>query len=248
MMETKKLRQADFVTSILLMLFGAWVLFESFKMPMKGTYGGVKNVWYVSPALLPLIIGGSLLALGAVLLAFSIRSGGAADCIQSLRTVKLHTSVQLERFLAIVIAFVVLVYLFIPRVDFFLSVWFFLSYLTIGFYLDTNDILRKMTLTYVVISVIFLALFCCGLADVINGLFKYSTDVVALLSIIVLHCIAFGMVRGSAEQKKRFFMAALISLVVPLILAPVFRYALLVPLPNEGGIIDLMSLIYYSVR
>ncbi len=248
MMETKKLRQADFVTSILLMLFGAWVLFESFKMPMKGTYGGVKNVWYVSPALLPLIIGGALVALGVVLLMASIRSGGAADCIQSLRSVRLRTSVQLERFLAIVIAFVVLVYLFIPRVDFFLSVWFFLSYLTIGFYLDTSEILRKMSLSYVVISIVFLSLFCCGLADVINGLFKYGTDVVALLSIIVLHCFAFRMARGSAEQKKRFFVAALISLVVPLILAPLFRYALLVPLPNEGGIIDLMSLIYYSVR
>lgn len=248
MMETKKLRQADFVTSILLMLFGAWILFESFQMPMKGTYGGVKNVWYVSPALLPLIIGGALIMLGAVLLAFSIRSGGAADCIQSMRTVKLHTSVQLERFLAIVIAFVVLVYLFIPRVDFFLSVWFFLSYLTIGFFLDSNEILRKMSVTYVAISLVFLILFCCGLAEWINGFFKYSTDVVALVAIIVLNCIAFVMVRVSAVQKKKFMIAALISILVPLVLAPVFRYALLVPLPNEGGIIDLMSLIYYSVR
>ncbi len=248
MMETKQLRQADFITSILLMLFGAWVLFESFKMPMKGTYGGVKNVWYVSPALLPLIIGGALLALGAVLLAFSIRSGGAADCIQSLRTVKLHTSVQLERFLAIVIAFVVLVYLFIPRVDFFLSVWFFLSYLTIGFFLDSNEILRKMSVTYVAISLVFLILFCCGLAEWINGLFKYSTDVVALVAIIGLHCVAFILARVSAVQKKKFMIAALISILVPFILAPIFRFALLVPLPNEGGIIDLMSLIYYSVR
>lgn len=248
MMETKKLRQADFVTSILLMLFGAWVLFETFKMPMKGTYGGVKNVWYVSPALLPLIIGGALLVLGGVLLAFSIRIGGAADCLQTLRNVKLHTSVQLERFLAIVVAFVVLVYLFIPRVDFFLAVWFFLSYLTIGFYLDTNEILRKMSLTYVLISIIFLALFCCGLADRINAVFEYSTDVAALLGIIVLNCGAFRMARGSADQKKRFLVAALISILVPLVLAPLFRYALLVPLPHEGGIIDLMSLIYYFVR
>lgn len=248
MMETKKLRQADFVTSILLMLFGAWILFESFQMPMKGTYGGVKNVWYVSPALLPLIIGGALIALGAALLAFSIRSGGAADCIQSLRTVKLQTSVQLERFLAIVIAFVVLVYLFIPRVDFFLSVWIFLSYLTIGFFLDSNEILRKMSGTYVTISLVFLILFCCGLAEILNGIFKYSTDVVALVAIIGLHCVAFILARVSAVQKKKFMIAALISILVPLVLAPVFRYALLVPLPNEGGIIDLMSLIYYSVR
>ncbi len=248
MMETKKLRQADFITSILLILFGAWVLFEAFQMPMKGTYGGVKNAWYVSPALLPLIIGGAVVLLGITLLLFSIRTGGAADCIKSFQNIKLRTSVKLERFLAIIIAFVVLVYLFIPRVDFFLSVWFFLSYLTIGFYLDSNEILRKMTLTYVGISIVFLILFGFGLAEQVNSGFKYSTDVIALVSIIVLHLIAYKMACREQTMKKKFMLAALISIIVPLILAPLFRYALLVPLPNEGGIIDLMSLIYYSVR
>jgi len=140
------------------------------------------------------------------------------------------------------------VYLFIPRVDFFLSVWFFLSYLTIGFYLDSNEILRKMTLSYLLISIVFLILFSFGLDEQVNSSFKYSTDVVALVSIIVLHLIAYKMAKGSQHTKKKFRLAAVISLIVPLILAPLFRYALLVPLPNEGGIIDLMSLIYYSVR
>ncbi len=248
MMETKKLRQADFITSILLILFGAWVLFEAFQMPMKGTYGGVKNAWYVSPALLPLIIGGSVFLLGIVLLMTAIRSGGASDCLQTIRNFKPATNVQLERFAAIVLAFVVLVYLFIPRVDFFLSIWFFLSYLILAFYSDSHKILRRLSLTYAVISIIFLIIFCCGLAEKLNSGFEYSTDVIALVSILLFHGYAIRMSIGSSELKKKYMLSAVISIIFPLVLAPVFRFALLVPLPNEGGIIDLMSLIYYLVR
>ena len=162
MMETKKLRQADFFTSIVLMLFGAWVLFEAFKMPMRGTYGGVKNAWYVSPALLPLIIGGFILILGFVLLLFSIREGGAADAIASLKRVRLGISEANQRFLAIVIAFVTLVYLYIPRVDFFLSTWLFLSYFTISFYYDDQRRLLSMTKLYSAIALFFFILFNDG--------------------------------------------------------------------------------------
>jgi len=82
----------------------------------------------------------------------------------------------------------------------------------------------------------------------LNSGFKYSTDVVALISILLFHGYAIKMSMGSIELKKKYLLSAVISIIVPLILAPVFRFALLVPLPNEGGIIDLMSLIYYSVR
>ena len=33
-------------------------------MPMKDSFGGVMNVWYVSPALLPMIIGFAIIAAG----------------------------------------------------------------------------------------------------------------------------------------------------------------------------------------
>ncbi|MDY7029270.1 MAG: hypothetical protein SVR04_13305, partial [Spirochaetota bacterium] len=87
-----------------------------------------------------------------------------------------------------------------------------------------------------------------GIAGVLNSAFRYSTDVVALAEIIVFQ-IAAGRAAGSSEElKKKYRIASLIAVVVPLVLAPIFRYALLVPLPTEGGIIDLMSLIYFSLR
>jgi len=248
MMETKKLRQADFFTSIILMLFGAWVLFEAFKMPMRGTYGGVKNAWYVSPALLPLIIGCFILILGFVLLLFSIREGGARDAIASLKKVRIGLSEANQRFLAIVIAFVALVYLYVPRVDFFLSIWLFLSYFTISFYFDDQTRLVKMTVLYTGIAIFFLLLFATGVGARINGLFTYMTDVLALLATIIVNVYAYLLARSDSELRKKFRLAFTIGLVVPLILIPTFRYALLVPLPVEGGIVDLMSLIYFSLR
>jgi len=76
-MKKKELRRADFITSVLLLLFSVWIIMETLKMPMKDTFGGVQNVWYVSPALFPLIISIFIMVLGAVLLIHSIKTGGA---------------------------------------------------------------------------------------------------------------------------------------------------------------------------
>ena len=63
-MNKENLRKADLVTSVLIFVFGAWVLWMAFKMPMKDSFGGVMNVWYVSPALFPIFVGVALMVLG----------------------------------------------------------------------------------------------------------------------------------------------------------------------------------------
>lgn len=248
MMETKKLRQADFYTSILLILFGLWVLLEAVQMPMRGTYGGVKNVWYVSPALLPLIVGSFIVLLGTTLLVFSIRQGGAADAIQNAKRITWRLSAANQRFLAIVLAFVTLVYLYIPRVDFFLSIWLFLSYFIIAFYYDDQRLLLRLTTLYTIVAALFLVLFATGVATIINAAFTYSTDVIALVSVVLINIYAYILGRKAPLMRRRFRLAFVIALLVPLFLIPVFRFALLVPFPVEGGIVDLMSLIYFSLR
>ena len=82
-MKKKELRRADFITSVLLLLFSVWVIIETFKMPMKDTFGGVQNVWYVSPALFPLIISIVIMVLAAVLLINSIKTGGAKNFLNN---------------------------------------------------------------------------------------------------------------------------------------------------------------------
>ena len=52
------LRKADFWTSILLFALGVAMIGGATTFPMKDSYGGVQNVWYVSPALFPLLVEG----------------------------------------------------------------------------------------------------------------------------------------------------------------------------------------------
>lgn len=248
MMQKERLRQADFVTSIVLILFGAFELYLTFQMPMRGTFGGVRNVWYVSPALLPLFVGFSIVLLGTVLLVNSIVSGGAARFIASAKKYRPRVTESMERFGAIVLALVTFVYLLVPRMDFILSIVFFLLYFVAAFYYDDAALLRQLTRLYLAISALLTIIFVTPLGTVLNGLFAYSTDVILLLSIFVLAIAARRSAGTNAELKRKFRVSLTVSIVTPLALAPSFRYFLLVPLPHEGGIVELMNLIYYSLR
>ena len=76
MLPKETLRKADVVTAIVLIALGAAVVVGASQMPMRGTYGGVVSTWYVSPAVFPLIVGGGLIVLAAIILVRAIREGG----------------------------------------------------------------------------------------------------------------------------------------------------------------------------
>jgi hypothetical protein len=73
MMEKSTLRKADVISGIIIFLFGVWIVSMAFKMPMKDSYGGVMNVWYVSPAIFPLFVGAMIMLLGASLTRTALR-------------------------------------------------------------------------------------------------------------------------------------------------------------------------------
>ena len=158
-MDKGRLRRADFITSIILILFGLWLLYETFQMPMKDTYGGVENVWYVSPALLPLIISIGIILLGFVLFLHSLKTGGAKKFINGLKQKKRGISESLTRLFIILLILISYVYLYIPRVDFFLSSLIFLFVFITGFYFDDIKLLQKHSLFYLIGSSVFLIIF-----------------------------------------------------------------------------------------
>ena len=248
MMETRKLRRADFVTSILMMLAAAAILIMTFQMPMRDTYGGVRNVWYVSPALLPLIVGFGILILSVVLLVNSIKTGGAADFIAGLKTMTFRIDDANQRFVGILLALVTFVYLFIPRVDFFLSIMLFLAYFVPAYYYDELSDLKKMSVLYGAIAAVFLILFTTGIADRINGGFEFATDVIALVATIVLVVFSRRLAGSDHDRIQKFRLSLIVTIVTPLFLTPVFRFLLFVRLPYEGGIVQLLQLIWYSLR
>ncbi len=248
-MEENKLRQYDFVTSIGLLLFGLWELTEAFKMPMKDSYGGVQSVWYVSPALMPLFIGGGIILLGITLLIHSIRTGGAASFITAVKgSSHLKLTEETRRIFSVVLGLATLIYLYIPHVDFYLSLALFLLFVCSAFYADNEAFRMKFTRHFLAGSLIFTLLVTTGLDDLLKGILKYNVDILALLFIIYLNRTARFIGKKLEIPAKVFRTVTWVSLMVPLILCPVFRYFLLVPLPVEGGIIKLMNLVYYAIR
>ncbi|MCI0526743.1 MAG: tripartite tricarboxylate transporter TctB family protein [Nitrospira sp.] len=65
--------KADFITSILLILFGTYILYTSIQMPRFKEQGA--EFWSV-PGLVPGLVGSTILLLALVLLLRSIRQGG----------------------------------------------------------------------------------------------------------------------------------------------------------------------------
>jgi len=253
MMEPEKLRKADIVTSIIIILFGAWICTEALQMPMKDSWGGVQNVWYVSPALFPLAVGISLVLLGVYLLSIAFKTVGFQAVVRTLRDLakrKTGTgwiSDATMRFFAIVSLFLFFVYMEIPRIDFFLSSLLFLIVFIIMFYLDDEPIFRKLFLCYMVGSLLLLGCFITGIDGVLDKAVPYGTDILTLLFIIAYSLYAALLVKGRDDLKRRYRIGMIVALCVPFVLCPIFKYFLLVPLPAEGMIVALMDALYYSV-
>ena len=72
-----RLRKHDFWTSLVLLALASGMAWEATGYPMTDSYGGVRNVWYVSPALFPLLVAAGLFLLSLLLLINSVLSGGA---------------------------------------------------------------------------------------------------------------------------------------------------------------------------
>jgi hypothetical protein len=56
------------------------------------------------------------------------------------------------------------------------------------------------------------------------------------------------LIGSDGALKKRLRMTLIMSIVPSLVLIPSFKYFLLVPLPVEGGFIELMNIIRYAFR
>lgn len=131
MMDKDKLRKADIFSGGIFFLFGLWIIGQALKMPMKDSWGGVQNVWFVSPALFPLLVGGMISLLGVLLIRTAFKAvgkEGISVTLQWLLSRNLITYLASHttlRFYAVVVLFLSFVFLNIPRIDFFCAASFF---------------------------------------------------------------------------------------------------------------------------
>ena len=251
MMEIEKLRKADIFSGIIISLFGLWVIGQALKMPMKDSWGGVQNVWFVSPALFPLFVGAMIVLLGIGLVVNALKTvgiSGLTDTLSWLRSSELFRFLRSEpmmRFHTIVVLLFSFVFLNIPRVDFFLSAVLFLSAFITMFYLDDPLLLLKMLRVYLVGTVLMVLYFSFGFSGLLESNVFYPNDWLTLLFVLVYCLYVFRLVRGNAILRKKYRTGLIISFVAPFTIGPIFKYFLLVPMPTEGLIVAAMDALWY---
>ncbi len=248
-MDKVELRKKDFITSLILVAFGIFMITYTLTfIPMKDSYGGVMNVWFVSPGLFPVVIGGLLMIMGLILCNRAIKDGGARRFFQSLfHHEKDHTG-KTSRFLGILLILVSYVYLYIPRVDYFLSTLLALMAFISFFYLDQSNCYLKLFTCYLIGCLLFLTIFILKIDQQLNQKFLYFVDLLVFLFFLIYLGYSRLLTRRDGGLRRRWRISLLTSTVTSLVLIPSFKFFLLVPLPVEGGMIELMNVVRYALR
>lgn len=251
MMEKDQLRKADIFSGSLIFLFGLWIVSQALKMPMKDSWGGVQNVWFVSPALFPLFVGAMIALLGALLVRTAVKSVGTAELARVLRwlagaeMVRFLSTPPVMRFYAILVLFFSFVYLNIPRIDFFLcAVLFLVAFITM-FYLDDDFLLKKMLMFYLAGTGVFLVCFPTGLAAPMEKAVVYPADWFTIVFILGYCAFVWMRIRQDPGLRKKYRTALILSVAAPFLIGPIFKYLLLVPMPTEGIVVSLMDAVRY---
>ncbi len=251
MLETEKLRKADIFSGTIISLFGLWVVGQALKMPMKDSWGGVQNVWFVSPALFPLFVGGIIILLGIALVVNALKIVGVSglkDTLGWLKSPELMHFLKSEamiRFHAIVVLLFSFVFLNVPRIDFFLcSVLFLCAFITM-FYLDDPSLLVRMLGMYLAGTVGFIVWFLLGIPEVMEVTLPYSSDWLTLVFTLCYCLYVSHLIRYRPRLQKKYKTGLIVAIVAPFTIGSIFKYFLLVPMPTEGLIVAIMDAVRY---
>jgi hypothetical protein len=251
MMDKENLRKADGFTGAAIVLFGAWVISRAVRMPMKDSWGGVQNVWFVSPALFPLFVGGMIVLLGLILIRTALKEAGRDGFSSALAWVfsagfaGYLASEATLRFYALVLLLVSFVYLYIPAVDFFVCTVQFLTVFIMMFLFDRPVLLKKLFVFHLLGTLGFLLfrVFAGKGAGAVGT--AAAADVLVLCLLLAFAVYAWLLVRRDPELRKKYRTSLAIALITPFVLGPVFKYFLLVPLPAEGLVVMLLDALWY---
>ncbi len=251
MMEKDKLRKADIFSGSIIFLFGIWIISQAAKMPMKDSWGGVQNVWFVSPALFPLLVGAMIMLLGALLVRTAMKEVGLKGLKAVIRWL---ISPELILFLktpsnirvyAIAVLFFSLVYLNISRIDFFLcSVLFLVAFISM-FYFNDDTLLKKMLYFYLAGTVFFMVYFALKLPAILQPIIAFPNDWL-MLAFIISYCIyTWTLISSIPALRKKYRTSLILAVTTPFLIGPIFKYLLLVPMPTEGLIVAVLDAIWY---
>lgn len=242
------LRKADFWTSILLISLGAGMVLKALSMPLEGNYAGVRNVWYVSPALAPIGVGSGLILLALILLANAVRSGGAAAAIGDLSRISLPRpggpAVASTTVVGILAAYI---YGLVPRTDFIAATALTLFTFTAVFHLTTPRAGAHVLLVAALTALGVVVAAAIGFSPEPRSLPSHLRDALVWAGTGMAMALAAAAVRGDPQEKVRLRHCIFLSLLAPLILGSIFKYGFLSPLPYEGLTAEMLDRIRLAV-
>jgi len=251
MLEKDKLRKADAYSGAVIFLFGLWIVFQALKMPMKDSWGGVQNVWYVSPALFPLFVGSMIMLLGALLTRTALKRVGFKEFNNTVRWLlskalfQFLNSITNLRFYFIAVLLLSLVYLNIPRIDFFLCAFLFLVVFVTSFYFDDAVLLNKLFFFYLAGVIVLIIFFGVGLQETLAKALPFPGDILAICFIVAYCVYAWMLIRNDPALRKKYRTAMIVAIVAPFFVGIIFKYFLLVPMPAEGLVVTILDYFWY---
>jgi hypothetical protein len=251
MLEKEQLRKADIFSGLAIFLFGLFIVLMASEMPMKDSWGGVQNVWYVSPALFPLFVGGVIMLLGAFLIRTALKIAGIKAFAETVRWLgsrdlfQFLTCDSVIRFYAIAVLFLSLVYLNLPRIDFFLSSILFLAVFITMFYFDDDQLLKKLFWFYLAEVGALIVYFALGLDPLLGRYVPFAADILAICLILAYCIYAWILIRSHPPLRRKYRISLTVALAAPFIIGPIFKYFLMVPMPTEGLIVAVLDYFWY---
>lgn len=252
MLDKKKLRKADLFSGTAIFLLGLFIVSQAFQMPMKDSYAGVQNVWYVSPALFPLLVGSMLALLGILLMRTAIKEVG----MKGLKSVLAYfcspdfilflKQNDTVRYYAIILNLLVFVFIFIPRIDFFLASILFLLVFFFEFYCTNQNYLLKLIYMELLGSFILISMVISGIGKKISETILFPLDFLICAVIAGLVLMTYQQVKNEPELVKKYKLSLIIGFAAPFTIGIIFKYFLLVPMPFEGLVVTVLDAIWYA--
>ena len=249
----RALSRSNFKVGVVLLIICAAFFVHTLSFPMTGSYGGVENQWYVSPALFPLAVLSILLILSGILIIkvwkecdyFNVRMGHSdKETIDNRK--------NLDKWYVIVLL-CLYVYVYIPSADFYLVTCLFVLSLILRFYLQLRGIWRGVLYIHIPLTILLLSIRSMH-SEVFSWFLKESIVDEPLILINDLCCAAtlFLLLIASVINLKnnpaKLVRVLVYGMLIPLILICIFSFVLYVPMPVEyGSVSSFLNYFVYDV-
>lgn len=226
--DLRLLRARDFWSALALIALSLFFLWKTLDIPLGGSNGaGVNSAdWYTSAAIVPLGLFGALLVLACVLLAISIRSGGASEALSAAGIG--WNGREVWRFIAIGLMLLSYIVGLVPRVDFILASGLLITALVASFHARPEP---RALVPLLAIAVAALSALVMHFPQ--SEWARHGDDLVALALLVAL--TLWHQVTGVRGRALR--LTPLLAIGVPLLLVCAMAFGFRQNVPNRGGLI-----------